>query len=199
MRRITVLALAIGLIAIFCLGAAIVLTTIFAPVPEPVNESVNAGITAVESELLYPAGMADAVNRVMDMQPGSGGNTTGPWTIHYIQGKNLDAQGQATSWLFGIRSENTTTIILYDLAGLRIIPMAGALPTDAIDFNRTLSPAELINQTSLAMPKGDIAQTRSGIVIELVAGTYTITWPAGYSPQAISFNATTGALIRSYD
>jgi hypothetical protein len=142
--------------------------------------------------------MQFAENEVNTYQPYPSVNRTNQ-TLHYIRATNLNGAGDATSWVFGIREDNMTTIYTYDRNGVVRIPWDAGLPAQEINLSTVLSPSELIASARIQIPVINSSQVQTGVILELMDGDYAITYPLGNSPQTITFNATTGALISVYD
>ncbi|MFA5221429.1 MAG: hypothetical protein WC391_03985 [Methanoregula sp.] len=200
MRRISILFLAIILVCAFCIGAAFVLPALQPKSSAPAHITPgNVGITAIQPlALIQPIEMQFALNEIKRYQPDPAMNRMNE-TIHYIGAKNLNDAGAATSWIFGVRNNNVTTIYIYDRNGVAIIPWDAGLPLQDIDFSTVLTPGELITSDRLQIPSINSSLVQTGVVLELMDGNYIITRPQGSSPQILTFNATTGALVSVYD
>jgi hypothetical protein len=200
MRRLTILLIAIILILGFCIGAALFLPTLQPQPKPPVNVTPKSlGITEIhQSALIQPIDMQFAKNEVNTYQPYPAVNRTNQ-TLHYIRATNLNGAGDATSWVFGIHENNMTTLYTYDRNGVARIPWDAGLPDQQINLSTVLTPGELITLARIQMPVTDSSQAQTGVILELMDGDYTITYPPGNLPQTITFNATTGALISVHD
>jgi hypothetical protein len=200
MRRLTILFLAVVLILVFCFGAALVLPTLQPKPAVPANITPKSiGITEIhESALIRPIDMQYAITEIEKYQMDLAVNRTNT-TIRYIGAKNLDAAGEATSWIFGVGKDNMTTIYTYDRNGVAEIPWDAGLPEQEIDLSTVLTPRELITSNHIRVPVTNASQEQSGVMLEMMDGSYIVTYPPGSSPHTLTFNATTGALISSYD
>lgn len=200
MHRLTILFLAIILVCAFCIGAAFVLPALQPKSSGPTHITPgNVGITAIQAlALIQPIDMQFALNEIKGYQPDPAVNRMNE-TIHYVGAKNLNDAGAATSWIFGVRNNNVTTIYTYDRNGVAIIPWDAGLPPQDIDFSTVLTPDELIASDRLQRPSINSSLVQTGVGFELIDGNYIITRPQGSSPQRLTFNATTGALISVYD
>jgi len=113
--------------------------------------------------------------------------------IYYVLGKNIDATGNAESWVFGTRSLEGNKLLVYERNRWTVIPWTATLPSEEIPFEKILLPDELIGQN-----RNEISGTTmaSGIrEIELKNGIYSLTLTEGNTDLILAFNATTGVLI----
>ena len=159
-----------------------------------ISPPVNMGLSQIpESPVPTSVSLEKARQMVGEMDiAGSTGNNS-QQDIYYVVGRNLDATGSAESWLFGTRSPEGNTLLVYERNRWTVIPWTATLPSEEIPFEKILLPDELISQN-----RNEISGTTgaSGIrEIELKNGIYSLTLTGGSTDLILAFNATTGVLI----
>jgi len=196
MRGPALLIVAAGLIVGLCFCAGCILGPSAPAQPAVNNTSVNVGIVPVagsiprESFTIEEA--ASAVTGKMREQE-SGGTQEHP--VYYIKGDNVDTSGKAERWIFGVREDNRTSMLMYDRTGVVTIPLNGAdLPTQEINISGILSPANIIK---IAYPQNQNITGTFGLRIS--EGEYTLTAPSGSQPREYMIDATTGVLMTTHD
>lgn len=115
--------------------------------------------------------------------------------FYYIRGENVDSSGQAERWVFGVREEKNTTMLVYDRTGIARIPwQKDGLPDQEITVAAILSPAEIMN-----IAHSENQTTTGNPDLEISNGVYTVTEPVGSHPREYTINATSGVLIATHD
>lgn len=159
-----------------------------------ISPPVNIGLRQIpESPVPTSVSLERARQMLGEIEPGGKMGNNNRQEISYVLGRNLDATGNAESWLFGTRSPNGNRLQVYDRNRWTAIPWNSTLPSEEIQFDRILLPEELINQS-----RNEIMGTAgpTGIrEIELKNGIYSLTLKVGSTDRILTFNATTGALI----
>jgi hypothetical protein len=124
--------------------------------------------------------------------------TAGPssnFTIHYIRGTNLDNEGRASKWLFGVRYDNQSVLMYFDASGWRSVPWEGAAPEKEIIPGSFVPPKGIIEYTIGLLSGSDQAQKDLIQRLDLINGKYTVTIIQQGKQQIFVFDAGTGALI----
>jgi len=119
------------------------------------------------------------------------------FTIHYIRGKDLDHAGYASTWMFGVRYENRSTLAYYDQAGWTLVPWQGGLPEPEIVAGTFIAPKEIIGRNS-ALIFGDSPKDERIQTLELGSGIYTLKIHRSGITRVFLFEAFSGRLIPSY-
>jgi hypothetical protein len=159
-----------------------------------VSPPVNIGLRQIpESSVQIPVSLERARQMLGEIErTGIDGNKSRQ-EIYYVQGRNLDATGNAESWLFGTRSPDGNELQVYYQNRWTVIPWTAPLPTEEVLFERILLPDELINQSRNVI--AGTAGSNHIREIELKDGIYSLTLSEGGTDRVLVFDATTGALI----
>lgn len=114
--------------------------------------------------------------------------------VNYMLCRNIDEQGAATSWIFGVTGDRGPVYLVNDVTGWTSIENV-TLPSEKISLDTIVTPENLLKQNRAAL----INNTSPGVTerwdLELQRGVYTLTITSGSSTRSLIFNATTGALI----
>jgi hypothetical protein len=89
-----------------------------------------------------------------------------------------------------------TELLSYDRSGWIKIPWNASLLSEAIDVEKIVSPGILFSRNSaviLINPSTAIPERRD---LDLIRGVYTLTITSGSNERILTFNATTGELIK---
>jgi hypothetical protein len=124
--------------------------------------------------------------------------TAGPssnFTIHYIRGTDLDNEGRASKWLFGVRYDNQSVLMYFDSSGWRSVPWEGAAPEKEIIPGSFVPPKGIIKYTNGLLSGSDEAQKDLIQRLDLINGRYIVTIIRQEKQQIFVFDAGTGALI----
>jgi len=202
MRRSNILALLLTLVIIWLVSVAYLAGT-----PATTNTPVNTQtIIKPDVGLLFlpDAGQPRPIDLeyVIDQIPLTLTETRGVSsnvTIHYIRGNNIDTEGRATKWAFGIRYENQSSLLYYDdVSGWQWIPWQGEFPGQEIINGSFIPPKDLVRKNIGILFGSTPIQTDQIQLMELGNGIYTVTLNRQDRQQILLFDATTGALIPSY-
>ena len=116
--------------------------------------------------------------------------------IYYILAKDVDASGNAMSWVFGVNYGMGDRLLIYDKSGWTTFPKSNTtLPSEEIAVDHIMSPGNLFTKNKavlLSTPSTAIPERRD---LELQEGIYKLTLYSGSKGSILTFNATTGALI----
>ena len=201
MRRSNIFALLLMLVIIWLVSVAYLAGT-----PATTNTPVNTQTIIRPDVGLLPLPDAGqprpiALEYVVDQIPSTLIETKGVSsniTIHYIRGNNIDTEGRATKWAFGIRYENQSALLYYDVLGWQWIPWQGEFPGQEIRNGSFTPPKDLVRK-NIGILFGSTPLQKDQIqLLELGNGIYTVTLNRQDSQQILLFDATTGALIPSY-
>lgn len=193
MRRSEIIIALAGLVIIWCVVVAYLAGT---PPPAPATPHlINIGLVPSSgpdrsASFGFLSTSKDAAGYPIDAV-----NTTSLNEVCYILGRDVDTGGNATSWIFGIRNENRTYLLLYDWTGWTALPWNEELTGDRIDLEGLVSLGGILtdNQNLLA------GTSATGRQVEVYNNTYYISVPAGTQSTVYAFNVSTGALIESHE
>jgi hypothetical protein len=114
--------------------------------------------------------------------------------VNYMLSRDMDDQGNARTWIFGVSGEKGPVYLVNDNAGWTTIENV-TLPPEKTSLDTIVTPENLLRQNSAAI----LNNTATGVTerrdLELQRGVYTLTVISGSSTRILIFNATTGALI----
>jgi len=201
MRRSNILAILLTLVIIWLVSVTYLVGT----PATPNTPSTTQTIIRPDVGLLFlPEGGQPkpiALEYVVDQVPSALIETKGVSsniTIHYIRGNTIDTEGRATKWAFGIRYENQSALLYYDVSGWQWIPWQGEFPGQEIRNGSFIPPKDLIRK-NIGILFGSAPLQKDQIqLLELGNGIYTVTLKRQDRQQILLFDATTGALIPSY-
>jgi len=117
------------------------------------------------------------------------------FTLHYIRGTDLDFQGGAAHWVFGVRYGNQSVLMYFDAPGWRSVSWEGAVPEKEIVADSFVSPSKVINRNAGILYASD--PQKEGLIkrMDLMNGKYTITMERQGTQQTFVFDAGSGVLI----
>jgi hypothetical protein len=116
-------------------------------------------------------------------------------TIHYIRGNNIDTEGRATKWVFGIQYDNQSTLMYYDVSGWQSVPKQGGFTEQDIKTGTLIPPTDLVRKNLGILFGSTLVQKDQIQLLELSNGIYTVTVNRLENQQIFLFDAKTGALI----
>ncbi|MDO9549772.1 MAG: hypothetical protein Q7J03_02245 [Methanoregula sp.] len=115
--------------------------------------------------------------------------------ILFIQGRNLDENGKAGQWIFGINKGHINELRIYDSSGWTIIAWNNTISADEIELDRIITPDILFDQNKIQILKNSPSAIPAQWDIELKNGTYTVMMTSGSTSEILRINAITGAAI----
>lgn len=119
--------------------------------------------------------------------------------IHLIRGYDLDAAGNATSWIFVIQQPDRVSLVAYDRYGEKISSWLGKYPETEINISQIISPRVLFEKNrDRIFPTPDAITTESR-ELALAGDTYYLTITNQGKTRELIFDAKTGALTSSND
>ena len=123
-------------------------------------------------------------------EPGDG--QTG---VYYILARDVDASGDATSWIFGVKLGTGSELVVFDQSGWTTIPWNATLPSEVIDIDNIASPDMVFKQNNAVIIGNSPPSVSERRDLELQRGVYTLTITSDGVGRILTFNATTGVLI----
>lgn len=156
----------------------------------------NAGLAQVSEESPYIS-FDQARQNLAEYRPDPANGSAVTKTIYYIHGTNLDASGNAVSWIFGVRHAGETELLAYDRNGWIQIPWNAPPLYQEIDPEKIVSPGSLFSQNRAAILSKSSTTNPERRDLELIQGIYTLTITSGSGDRILMFNATTGMMIKS--
>jgi len=192
---ITILLIAaviIGLVGIAYFTGAIPFAN--RPADVQTNTNADAGLQTVpdttQSSLTTLKAALDQLSQRLQATPSSSN-----FTLHYIRGTDLDFQGRAAHWVFGVRYGNQSVLMYFDAPGWRSVSWEGAVPEKEIVADSFVSPSKVINRNAGILYASD--PQKEGLIkrMDLMNGKYTITMERQGRQQTFVFDAASGELI----
>ena len=114
--------------------------------------------------------------------------------VNYLLARDIDDQGNARTWIFGVSGEKGPVYLVNDITGWTSIENV-TLPSDKISLDSIVTPENLLRQNRAAIINNPSPGVTERWDLELQRGVYTLTVTSGSSTRSLIFNATTGALI----
>ncbi|MGD1005008.1 MAG: hypothetical protein ABR887_06240 [Methanoregulaceae archaeon] len=159
------------------------------------SKNINLGLQPLpEAGLIRPIAFEEAVNQLSTFLLENKGISSN-YSIYYIRGTNLENDGRALKWMFGITYENQSAMMYYDQAGWQSILWQGGLPEKEIVIGSILSPSEIIQKNIGIIFGSNPSQNNRIERLELNNGIYTLTVYRQDMKQIFSFDAVSGVLI----
>jgi hypothetical protein len=159
---------------------------------------VNVGLLPLSTTGQPPSiAFEDAIGQLSSVLLEKGGVSSN-FTIHYIRGKDLNHTGYASTWMFGVRYENRSTLAYYDQAGWTLVPWQGGLPEPEIVEGTFITPKEIIERNSALIFGDNSAKDERIQTLELGSGIYTLKIHRSGITRVFLFEAFSGGLIPSY-
>lgn len=119
--------------------------------------------------------------------------------ILYLQGDHVDATGNASSWMFIVRNQNTTFFVTYSHNGRSIADWPAGFNGTPIPMDTMMPIRDLFDENNIAVFGGEATNTTGSWEVIMENGNYTFTPSGTGSSQTQVFNATNGVLISSYE
>jgi hypothetical protein len=126
-------------------------------------------------------------------------NITKTTHIQLIRGYNLDATGNASSWIFVVRQPEQVSLVTYDRAGERVNTWPGGYPEKEIIISQLITPRKLFEKNREQIFKTPQAITTGSRELALAEGNYYLTITGQGKTRYLVFDAKTGALTSSND
>lgn len=126
-------------------------------------------------------------------------NTSETTHIQLIRGFNLDATGNASSWIFIIQQPEQVSLVSYDHFGEKTNAWLGKYPEKEIIISEIITPRELFEKNRgkiFSTPQAISAESRE---LALAESNYYLTITGPGKTRYLIFDAKTGALTSSND
>jgi hypothetical protein len=131
----------------------------------------------------------------LNAQRSTGANASLPLHIRYIRAVDLQPQGSATEWTFGVTQGNESFFFVYTGKGGSRVAWPMKLSYHDINIDQIVTPDELLQSHKLFIQ--DI--TRNGTVpiteLELVDGVYSLSIGSDANARFLRYDAITGKEI----
>jgi hypothetical protein len=114
--------------------------------------------------------------------------------VNYMLSRDMDDQGNARTWIFGVSGEKGPVYLVNDISGWTSIENV-TLPSETISLDTIVTPENLLKQNRAGIMNNSSPGVTERWDLELQRGVYTLTITSGSSTRSLIFNATTGALI----
>jgi hypothetical protein len=155
-------------------------------ITSPAPDSANFAFALSDINEIEYAGTGDATS----------GNTTEPGIL-YIRGDQVDATGNASSWLFVVRTTNRTSFVTYSHNGRSVTGWNAGFDGTIVPAGKLVPVEQLFEQNSASLSGGLPSDSNTTWDIVMENTTYMLT---SHSTGMIrTFNATSGGQISSYD
>ena len=141
----------------------------------------------------------DAIDRLGEPNINTPDSNSAATRILFIQGGNLDKEGNAQRWVFGINKGVTNDLWVYDPSGWTVIPYSGSLPREEIVPSSLTSPDRLFTINHEAILGDPLSTAPEKRDLDLRNGTYQITIASGSTSRILIFNATSGEAVEAND
>ncbi len=180
MRRSNIMILLIMAVIIGLVGIAYVTGTLhFGNGPVDVQTETNTdgglqlAVNTPDTSQSSLTTLGEALDQLQQHLKGTPSSSN--FTLYYIRGRDLDIQGRAEQWVFGVRYANQSVLMYFDAPGWRSVSWEGALPEREIIPGSYTPPAGIIRYTMNYLSPSE--QTPEILIkrLELMNGKYTIT------------------------
>jgi hypothetical protein len=114
--------------------------------------------------------------------------------VNYLLARDMDDQGNARTWIFGVSGEKGPVYLVNDITGWTSIENV-TLPSEKISLDIIVTPENLLKQNRAAIMNNPSPGVSERWDLEWQMGVYTLTITSGSSTRDLIFNGTTGALI----
>ena len=157
--------------------------------------AANSGIAPMKKIDERPVSSSfDEAKSTIGEIPGLAIDSKGHYQVSYVQGQNLDENGQAERWLFEVKTNQGKELRVFDRNGWTVIPWAVDNSMEEIKIDEIKSPSLLFSENrQLILQNGSASSAVREI--ELRGNVYTLTIKSPDAAAVMVFDATTGALI----
>lgn len=178
------------------------------PSPQATHTKVDVGFVVLnQSDEFQRVNFEDVAPKVpylgFDREGSTAENTaekTAETThIQLIRGYNLDARGNATSWIFVVRQPNQVSLVTYDRYGEKVNTWLGRYPEKEIIISQIVPPSELFDRNRARIFTTPQAINTESRELALAEGNYYLTITGQGKTRYLVFDAKTGALTSSND
>jgi len=172
--------------------------------PKATHSKIDAGFVVLNQsdefvrinfENIAPDAQYVGINR----EEGPSENTTKTTHIQLIRGYNLDATGNASSWIFVVRQPQLVSLVTYDRSGETVNNWQGRYPEKEIIISQIITPRMLFEKNQEKIFPTQQAITTESRELALTEGNYYLTITGKEKTRYLVFDAKTGALTSSND
>jgi hypothetical protein len=181
----------LGLVVIVLLTILLVAGCTQPQIPaEPKNES--AGSSQIPKEQPVRINFQEGLSRAEAALTSGASGPPPAFPVYFAQGKQVDSDGKAAQWIFGIRKdgENFFIVVNPDSHIIQAYPLD--LPGKEITSSSVIDPALLIVKNRQLFTDAGAKEPFLLPEMELSEGFYTVTVSTGSGNAVMIFNATTG-------
>jgi hypothetical protein len=176
----------------------------FNPSPQATHSNVDAGFVVLnQSNEFERVNFEDIIPKVpyigINREENTPDNITETTHIQMIRGYNLDATGNASSWIFVVRQPKRVSLVTYDHSGETVNSWLGWYPENEIIISQIITPRELFEKNReqiFPTPQMIVTESRE---LALTDGNYYLTITGQGKTKSLVFDAKTGALTSSND
>jgi hypothetical protein len=116
--------------------------------------------------------------------------------LYYILAKDVDDQGKATSWIFGVNQGAGSRLLIFDTTGWTNINLNNSeLPSEEIVIDHIVPPSNVFSENKAAIIGNAPLPTPELRELELKGDIYTLTITSDGTVRTLKFNAISGAMI----
>jgi hypothetical protein len=181
----------LGLVVIVLLTILLVAGCTQPEIPaEPQNESAGPSQTIEQQpvRISYQEGLSKAqaalTNDISGKHP--------VFPLYFAQGKQVDSEGKAEQWIFGIRKDDENFFVVVNPTSQVLQPYPMELPEREITNSSVIDPALLIEKNRQLFTKAGAQEPFLLPELELSEGFYTVTVSTGSGNAVMMFDAATG-------
>ena len=157
---------------------------------EPKNESAGSSQTIEQQpvRISYQEGLLSAGDALRTTASGP----SPAFPVYFAQGKQIDSDGNAEQWIFGIRKDDKNYFVVVNPTSQVLHPYPMELPEQEITSSSVIDPALLIGNNRQLFSDAGAKEPFLLPEMELSEGFYTVTVSTGSGNTVMLFNATTG-------
>ena len=157
---------------------------------EPENKSAGSAPTKEEQpvRISFQEGLSMAEAALF-------GEESGPalaYPVYFAQGKQIDSEGNAEQWIFGIRKGDENIFVVVKPTSQLLQPYFLDLPEQEITSSSVIDPARLIEKNRQLFTNAGAEEPFVLPEMELSEGFYTVTVSTGSGNVVMLFDAATG-------
>jgi hypothetical protein len=172
--------------------------------PQQETPQHNAGFSFTNITFASPDSIRfdDAISDLTQIEYAGTGeaplNGTPEKEILYLRGDLVNTTGNANSWMFIVRNQNTTFFVTYSRNGRSISDWPAGFNGTAIPMDTMVPLGDLFDENQTALFAGQETNSTGAWEVIMENGNYTLTSMGTGSSRILVFNATSGVLISSY-
>ena len=171
----------------------------FSPSPQATHSKVDIGFIVLnQSNEFERVNFEDIIPNVPNVgilrEDSTSDNITETTHIQLIRGYNLDATGNASSWIFVVRQPELVSLVTYDRSGERVNTWLGRYPEKEIIISQIITPRKLFEKNREQIFPTSLAITTESRELTLADGKYYLTTTGQGKTRYLVFDAKTGAL-----